>query len=93
MFRKLFKQYEKTPNVKLNKIIATEFSRRSNNVLHYFKLKNKGESVGEIRGAGNFYFISSITDHSITIITIQSKIIKPKYKTEAPLEPDDEGMV
>lgn len=47
--------------------------------------------VGEIRGAGSFYFVSARKSDTIDILTIQASWLKPKYRgsAEKPIEVGD----
>ena len=105
LYRKMYPEYATLRNVRLNEIIAKEFARNSNHVLHYFRLGKKdkprseqmgssGETManaGEIRGSSSFYFISAIKERSIEILTVQASWLKPKYKgsSKSPIELGD----
>jgi len=84
--RKIYREveeYQRMRNVKLNEVIAKDFSSSSGSILHHFVLKKTGKKeIGEIRGSSDIYFISAIRDNFIDILTLQGKWIEPKYRVK-----------
>ena len=53
VFRRLSEEFRRMRNFKLNALIAEDFIKNSNNVLHYFRLGNKKETRNEYSPPGS----------------------------------------
>lgn len=86
MYRHIFRNSKigMMRNEPLNQLIANDFSKSSDKVVHSFKLGKSGEaerSLAEIRNrAGSvMFFISTVRGQYVDILTLQSAWKSPKY--------------
>ena len=89
-------EYGELRNQRLNQLIAEDFVKASGSVVHYFRLGDKGSrtdykpegaeegkvyaNVAEIRGTSASFFVSSVRESYIDILTIQNSWKKPRYQ-------------
>lgn len=81
-------KYGKMKNSKLNWLIAQDFAKNYNNVVHYFWISKERRIIAEIRSFDSKFFISLINDSSINLLTIQDKYFS-SFKYKASSKPSD----
>lgn len=91
IFRKMYPRFSNTRNNIVNEIIANDFIKNTNNVIHLFWLDKEKRVIAEIRkGFSGVFYISAIRNNRVDILTFQSSWLKPKYKKVSPIEMGDE---